>query len=143
MAADARLILLESTIFGRTAMGRERQGRAVSRFLAGAPGGPADLRRGKCGWRIPIAQTLTRGAVAGGAHGLRHLPDRHPPMPRSGWRRPAACLAEVPCPCGVSALDGFLVARFFSAMTRRPCAGALIRFVEAMRGQIMPRSWMI
>ena len=140
MAADARLILLESTIFGRTAMGES-----------------VNAGRFRDSWRVrragrlifaeevrledPIAQTLARGAVAGGAHAfatcLIVAPDAEARLEEA-----RACLAEAPCPCGVSALDGFLVARFLSH-DAQALRGALIRFVEAMRARAMPRSWMI
>ncbi|HMB09940.1 urease accessory protein UreD [Saliniramus sp.] len=140
MAADARLILLESTIFGRTAMGES-----------------VNAGRFRDSWRIrragrlifaeevrledTIAQTLARGAVAGGAHAfatcLIVAPDAEARLEEA-----RALLVDAPSTCGISALDGFLVARFLSH-DAQALRGTLIRFVEAMRGHAMPRSWMI
>ena len=140
MAADARLILLESTIFGRTAMGESvKAGRFRDSWRVRRAGRLIFAEEVRL--EDPITQTLTRGAVAGGAHAFASClivtPDAEARLEEA-----RACLAEAPCPCGVSALDGFLVARFLSH-DAQALRGALIRFVEAMRGQIMPRSWMI
>ncbi len=140
MAADARLILVESTIFGRTAMGeRVESGRFRDSWRVRRAGRLVFAEEVRL--EGPIAQTLARGAVAGGAHAfatcLIIAPDAEARLEEA-----RAHLDNAPCPCGVSALDGLLVARFLSD-DAQALRAALIRFVEGMRAQKMPRSWMI
>jgi urease accessory protein len=140
MAADARLILLESTIFGRTAMGETvTNGRFRDSWRVRRAGRLIFAEEVRL--EDPIAQMLARGAVAGGAHAfatcLIVAPDAEARLEEA-----RTYLAEAPCPCGVSALDGYLVARFLSD-DAQALRGALIRFIEAMRARAMPRSWMI
>lgn len=138
MAEDAALTLVESTIFGRLAMG-ERVERGEFRD----------------GWRIrrggrlvfaedvrlegAIAETLSRRPVAAGATALAtFLHVEHGAERRADEAREhlVGAVAE----CGVSAFEGMLVTRFLSPDPQALRAD-LARFVARFRGAPLPRSW--
>ncbi len=138
MAADASLTLVESTVFGRIAMGE-----------AVTSGAFADRWRIRRGGRLVFAEDvrlegdidaiLARRATGDGARALAtflHIaPDAEACLDGARF-----ALEGARCECGVSAFDGMLVARFLSADPRTLRAD-LVRFIERFRGTPMPRSW--
>ena len=138
LAPDARLLLFEAVVLGRTARGeRLRAGRL------------ADTWRLRRGGRLVLAEALRlegdiaarldRPAVAAGAGALATLvlaaPDAEGQLDRA-----RDLLADAPCETGVSAWNGLLVARFLApdgARLRR----AAVPLIEGLRGRAMPRVW--
>lgn len=137
MAADATLLLVESTVFGRAAMDE-----------AGETGSFRDRWRTRRDGRLvfavdgrlegPIATALARPAVANGGRAVATClvvaPDAEARLEeaRTGLEGAAS-------ECGASAYDGMLVARFLSPEPKSLRAD-LIRYVESLRGPL-PRSW--
>ncbi|HEX2555604.1 MAG TPA: urease accessory protein UreD [Microvirga sp.] len=138
VAPDAALTLLESVVFGRLARGeaveegvfRDRWRVRRSGRLALAEDVLLDGR---------IAETLKRPAAANGARALATF--LHVGPDAEARLEPArAALENACCECGVTAFDGMLLARFLAADPQGLRAD-LARFVEAFRGEPMPRSW--
>jgi urease accessory protein len=138
MAPDAALTLVESTVFGRLAMG-ERIGEGAFR----------DSWRVRRGGRLvfaeevrlegPVDALLARRAVAGGGRAVATV--LHVAPGAEGRRDEArAALDGAASECGVSAWDGILLARFLSPDPQALRAD-LARFVTRLRGAPMPRSW--
>jgi urease accessory protein len=138
MAADAKLIACESVYFGRTAMGEVLDA-----------GSFRDSWRVRQGGRLIFADnvrldglinaTLAAKAVADGARAAATVivVDRAVTGQLEDAR---AALVESGCACGVSDLGGLLVARFLgpdAAVLR----AALARFLMALSGAPLPRSW--
>lgn len=138
MADTARLLMVESVVFGRLAMGE----RAVSGLLR-------DVWRIRRGGRLvlaeevrldgAIADILDRPACGGGARALATVllvaPDAEARVEEA-----RALLADATCECGAGALDGMLVARFVGRDPQSLRAD-LARFLEGLRGRALPRSW--
>lgn len=138
MAGDAALTLCESVVFGRVAMGEVVQEGAFRDRWRVRRGGrlifAEDVRLD-----APIAATLARSAVAGGARAFATvLHVAHDAAAKRDAVR--AALVGAACECGVSAWSGMLVARFLGD-DPRALRGDLCRFLETLRGQPMPRSW--
>jgi urease accessory protein len=138
MAADATLLACESVYFGRVAMGELLD--------AGAFRDSWRIRRGG---RLVFAENvrleglinldLAQIAVANGARALATvLLVQHDAAKRLDEAR--AALEGANCACGVSALDGLLVARFLGADAARLRAD-LAGFLRNIRGAALPRSW--
>ncbi len=138
IAADATLIACESVYFGRFAMGEILE-RASLR----------DRWRIRRGGRLIFAEdvkldglvnlALQRKAVAAGARATATVLMVSPDAPgRVEGAREA--LADAVSECGVTGLDGMLIARFLS-----PDAAALradlARFMIHLTGAPLPRSW--
>ncbi|HMN72902.1 MAG TPA: urease accessory protein UreD [Rhodoblastus sp.] len=137
MAADATLVACESVVFGRQAMGetcvagdfrdRWRVRRAGKLIFA------EDARL------AAPAALLERPAIGGGARALATLlhvaPDA---LARLDECR--AALADSECESGVSALDGFLVARLLSPSPEN-LRLAILRLFSRLLGRAAPRVW--
>jgi urease accessory protein len=138
MGGDATLMLLESVVFGRAAMGE-------------TPGEGAFRDR----WRVrrdgrlvfaedvrlegAIGETLRRKAAGAGARALATFlyvaPDAE-----ARREQARAALQDACSECGASAWSGMLIARFMS-QDAQALRSDLLRFVERFRGIKMPRSW--
>jgi urease accessory protein len=138
MAADASLLMVESLVIGRAAMGEVvRSGLLLDRWR---------IRRGG---RLVFAEDvrldgaldrhLARRAVAGGARALATVLHVAPDA-ESRAEEARALLAGADSECGASAFDGMLVARFLS-FDPQALRADLSRFIEGLRGTAMPRSW--
>ncbi|MFO1117064.1 MAG: urease accessory protein UreD [Beijerinckiaceae bacterium] len=138
MAADARLVLCESVVFGRLAMGEQcregafrdrwrirRAGRLVFAEDMRLEGAPADL--------------LDRPAVGGGARALATLLVVAPDA--AGWLE--ACRAtpvDPDCELSASAFDGMLVARMATPSPDR-LRTAILDLHTRLLGRAAPRVW--
>ena len=137
-AADARLLLCEATVFGRTARGEEvRDGFLEDRWRIRRAGRliHADTLR----LDGEIARLLDRPAVGGGARALATViyvaPDAE-----SRLEQARDLLAASACVAGASAWNGLLAVRFLArdaAELRRHAAA----FLEGFRGCRLPRVW--
>jgi urease accessory protein len=138
LAPAAELTLVESVVFGRAAMGeivatgsfrdRWRIRRGGSLVFA------EDVRL-----EGPLQERLGQAALGGGARALAtvlHVSDEA----EARREEARAALASASSECGLSALNGMLVARFRSPAPQALRAD-LIRFLERFRGAPMPRSW--
>lgn len=138
LAADARLLLFEAVVFGRTARGEEvTEGFFEDRWRIRRDGRlvHADTLR----LEGPVAGLLDRPAVGGGARALATLlymaPDAETRLDES-----RALLEGCACMAGASAWNGLLAVRFLArdgAELRR----AAIRCLEGLRGGPLPRVW--
>jgi urease accessory protein len=138
MAPDAALTLVESTVFGRLAMGeRIREGafRDSWRIRRGGRLVFADEVR----LEGPVDALLARRGVARGGRAVATI--LHVAPDAEGRREDArAALDGAASECGVSAWDGILLARFLSPDPQALRAD-VARFVTRLRGAPMPRSW--
>jgi urease accessory protein len=138
MAGDATLTLVESTIFGRTAMGEaltqaafrdrwriRRDGRLV---LA------EDVRLDG-----DVAARLARPAVGAGARAIATLVHVAPDA-EARLEALREILSNAASECGASAWNGLLVARFLHTDAAALRAD-LARILQAFRGARLPRSW--
>ena len=138
LKADASLTILESTVFGRTAMGEavecgfchdrwriRRDGRLVF---------AEDLRLGE-----HPAKLLASKASGDGARALATLLHVGPDA-EMRIEEVRGILAGARSECGASAWNGMLLVRF---VCRDPqlLRYDLVRFIETFRGSPMPRSW--
>lgn len=140
MASDARLALVESVVFGREAMGE-----SVTR------GSFRDSWRVRRDGRLifadevrldgDIAGLMARGAIGEGARALATClfvsPDAEALIEPG-----RAALADASCSCGATAFDGMLLARFLGR-DAQALRSDLVRFLERLRGEPVPRSWKI
>jgi urease accessory protein len=138
IAPDARLLLFEAIVFGRTARGEEvRQGFLEDRWRIRRDGRLvyADTLR----LDGPVADLLDRPAIAGGARALATmLYVAADAESRLGEAR--SLLEGSICQAGASAWNGLLVIRFLGrngAELRRDAA----RVLEKFRGCALPRVW--
>jgi urease accessory protein len=138
LSADASLILVESVVFGRLAMGeRVRTGQFRDRWRIRRDGRlvfAEDVRLDGA-----VAETLARSAVANDARALATALHVAPDAERLAHDA-RDLLAGASCECGLTAFDGMVLARFLSADPQALRAD-LVRFVEALRREPMPRSW--
>ena len=138
MADDASLIACESLYFGRTAMEESLQAGLLR-----------DRWRIRRGGRLAFAddvrleglinQQLAQKAVADGGHAVATIVCIQPDAER-GLDRVRALLPEAPCPCGVTALPGMLVARAVAgdaADLRR----FIVTIITYLTGRALPRVW--
>ena len=138
VAGDAELTILESTVFGRTAMGEvvdagtlhdrwrvRRDGRLVF---------AEDVRLGS----DPTEQ-LSHGASG---HGARALATILHVAPNAEMRidEVRSIIRDARTECGASAWDGMLLVRFV-ARDAQALRSDLVMFMQAFRGVPMPRSW--
>jgi urease accessory protein len=138
VAADARLLLVEAVVFGRTARGEEvSEGFFEDRWRTRRHGrlAYADTLR----LHGPLASLLDRPAIGGGARGLATLlyvaPDAEARLDET-----RSILATGTCMAGASAWNSLLAVRFLAqdgAELRRNVA----RFLERFRGCALPRVW--
>ena len=138
VSGSARLLLVESTVFGRTA-----------RAEVLATGAFRDRWRIRRDGRLILAEsvclegaigcTLARPAVAGGANAVATV---LLVAPDAESRRDDAreALAGAGSECGVTAWNGMLLARFLSH-DGAPLRADLARFLHHLRGRPLPRSW--
>ena len=107
IAADARLLIVESLVLGRTEMGERDISASFSRSLADQSRRPVGLCR-----RLPLRRMPARGPAALGERaGLRDAFFWSRLTRRSIWRRCAKRLGDG---AGVSAWHGKLVARLLA-----------------------------
>lgn len=137
MAADARLVACESVIFGRQAMGEScDNGNFRDRWRI--------RRAGKLIFaedtRLDApASLLARPALGGGARALATLVFVAPDAP-ARLDDCRAALADAACESGVSALDGFLVARLVSSSPEN-LRLAILSLFSRLIGRAAPRVW--
>lgn len=138
MAADATLLLVESLVFGRLAMGEVfGTGELHDRWRIRRDGALAfaeDLRIAG-----DAAALMRRPALGGGARAAATLlliaPDAEARLPAV-----RAVLAAVPCPGGASAWNGLLLVRLLSP-SPADMRAAIITLLAALRGRAAPRVW--
>jgi urease accessory protein len=138
VTADARLLLFESVVFGRTARGEDvSEGFFEDRWRIRRDGRLvyADTLR----LDGPVSASLDRAPIAGGARALATLlyvaPDAESRIDEA-----RSLLMGSACLSGASAWNGLLAVRFL------PRSGAELRrdaiaFLEGFRGCAMPRVW--
>lgn len=146
VAADARLLLVESTVFGRSAMGeivrhceladRWRIRRAGSLVYADT------LKIGGLGFpdRLGSVETILKGAATGaGATAVATIllvaPDAE-----AALEPMRAALEAIASEAGASAWNGMLVARLISP-SARDLRRDLVAVLERFRGRDLPRPW--
>ena len=138
MAGDAALMLLESVVFGRVAMGETAgEGAFRDRWRIRRDGRlvfAEDVRL-----EGAIGETLRRKAAGAGARALATFLYV---APDAEARREQArgALQDASSECGASAWSGMLIARFIS-QDAQALRSDLVRFLERFRGKEMPRSW--
>jgi urease accessory protein len=137
LAADARLLVFESVVFGRRAFGEEvASGLFEDRWRIRRTGRVvyADTLR----LSGPIARLLDCPAIAAGARALATLlyvaPDAEARLEEA-----RGLLSGSTCASGCSAWNGVLAVRFLAQDVAALRASA-IRFLEAFRGPL-PRVW--
>jgi len=139
MAADSRLLLIESLVFGRRAMGESR----ISGFVCDS-------------WRIrrdgklifaeefrldgDLASVLDRPACGGGARACATLLYVAPGAESRLEALRAALLSQPGCEAGASAWDGMLTARL-TASAPEDLRAALRTAMLFLRGAGVPRVW--
>lgn len=138
MDESASLVIAETTIFGRLAMG-ETPGRGLF----------ADrrrIRRSGCLVQAeetflegPIGRLLGRPAIGGGARAVANVL-LVSPLAEDRLDAARSALAHAPCECGTSAWNGMLVARFL-ASDPADLRAALVRFLLALTQEDLPRLW--
>ncbi|UDL93846.1 urease accessory protein UreD [Lichenihabitans sp. PAMC28606] len=137
IAADASLTLIESVMFGRTAM-REVVDRGLCRDRWRIRRAGRLVFADEIRLDAPVAQLLSP-ASGGGAHALATVlhvaPDAEDRLDQA-----RALLEETRSEAGASAWNGMLLIRFV-ARDAQVLRSDLVRFVEAFRGSPMPRSW--
>jgi urease accessory protein len=138
LAADARLLLFEPVVFGRTARGEEvRDGFFEDRWRIRRDGQlvHADTLR----LAGPIAALLDRPTVAGGGRALATLVHvATDAVDRLEEAR--ALLTGCACSVGASAWNGLLAVRFLARDGAELRRGAT-RFIEGFLGCPLPRVW--
>jgi urease accessory protein len=140
MAHDGSLILAESLVFGRLAMGETvAAGSFRDRWRIRRDGRLVFAEDVVLGDRIQ--EVLARPAVANGGRAVATFLHVGPDAERR-LEHARSLLQQTSCESGASAFRGMVVARFLSA---DPLAlrTALAGFVAGYRGQPMPRSWQI
>ena len=138
MAADARLLFVESAVFGRRAMGESvESGLLHDRWRirrAGRLVFAEDLKLDGA-----VSATLARPACGGGARALATVllisPDADARVDDA-----RVALADARIECAAGGFDGILIARFLAPDPQRLRAD-LARFLERLRGAPLPRSW--
>ena len=138
MAANARLMLCESVVFGRLAMGEQcHMGAFRDRWRIFRDGRlifADDVRLD-----LAPAALLDRPAIGAGARALASLlfvaPDAESRLDDC-----RAALAEVDCDAGASAMNGFLVVRMAS-LSPEILRGAILRLFSRLLGRALPRVW--
>ena len=138
MAGDATLMLMESTVFGRLAMGEQlRLGRFTDNWRVRRDGQLvlAEALR----LEGPVADLLDRPALGQGARAVAGFliiaPDAGA---RLGEVR--ALLADATFPHGVSAWNTMLLARL-AAPSPEALRAAIVRLLSGLRGRSAPRVW--
>jgi urease accessory protein len=138
LAQDASLLLAESLVLGRAAMGEVvRAGSFRDRWRIRRGGRlvfAEDVRL-----TAPIDALLARRTTGAGARAMATI--LHVAPDAEGRAEEArAMLGDARSEWGVSAFDGMLVARFLSPDPQALRAD-LARFAECYRGKPVPRSW--
>ena len=137
LAPDARLIAVETLVFGRTLMGETvRQARLHDAIRLHRGG--ALLWHDAVRLDGPVQAVLDRAAVAGGGRAIATLLLAAPDA--ADWLDPLRA-ALTPFEAGASALDGLLVARVVAR--DGACArAAIVAGLAALRaGRPLPRVW--
>jgi urease accessory protein len=134
----ARLLAVEAIVLGRTAMGETARSIALSDSWRIRRGGKPVFADGIRLEGDSVA-TLAAGATGNGAAAIATLvfvaPDAEASLDTA-----RAALASTTGECGASAWNGMLVARLIGPIGQS-LRTDLIRLVEALRGQPMPRVW--
>lgn len=138
LAADASLLMVESLVFGRIAMGEtvltgslhdrwrvRREGRLIF---------AEDLRM-----QGPIANLLDRPAVGAGARALATILFVAPEA-EARLEEVRAALASTPAESGASAWNGMLTVRALSPSPDRLRA-TIVTALQVLRGRAAPRVW--
>ena len=138
LAADARLLLCEAAVFGRSAHGEDlREGFFEDRWRIRRDGKfvYADTLR----FAGPVAGLLARPAVAGGARALATVlyvaPDAESRLDEA-----RSLVAASACAAGASGWNGFLAVRFLARDAAELRRG-VVAFLESFRGCRLPRVW--
>lgn len=138
MAGDAELVLCESMIFGRTAMGETvRTGLLRDRWRVRRDG--RLIFADDVHLAGPVADIMADPAIAGGAHALATMVLVAPDA-AARLERVRIALADAPCEAGASAMDGMLIARLIAhdALSLR---NTLAHLLIACRNASMPKAW--
>jgi urease accessory protein len=138
LAGDARLLMFEAVVFGRTARGEDvRQGLLEDRWRIRRAGRlvHADALR----LSGPIASLLDRPAIAGGGRAVATLVYVAPDA-ESRLAEARALLEGSLAAAGASAWNGLLAVRFLAAKPSDLRRDA-VRFLEGFRGVPLPRVW--
>lgn len=138
MAADARLLLVESAVFGRLAMGETvRHGLLHDRWRIRRDGRlvfAEDLRL-----EGDVSGILARRASGAGARALATVllvsPDAEARVDEA-----RAALGDARVECAAGGFDGMLVTRFLSP-DPQALRGDLARYLARLSGRPLPRSW--
>ncbi len=138
MAGDATLLLVESLVFGRLAMGETfGSGTLRDRWRVRRDG--ALLFAEELLLEGDAAGLMERPALGGGARAAATLllvaPDAEARLPAA-----REALAGTPCPGGASAWNGLLLARLLSPSPALMRA-AIIGLLAGLRGRAAPRVW--
>ena len=138
LAADARLLLFESVVFGRTARDEEvREGFFEDRWRIRREGRLAyadNLRL-----EGPIAGLLDRPAIANGGRALATCVYMAPDA-QGSLDKARGLLEKAGCSAGASAWNGLLAVRFLARSGAELRSGT-IAFLEGFRGCGLPRVW--
>ena len=138
MAQDASLMLLESVVFGRLAMGEElRHGRFTDRWRV-RRGGRLVLAEAV---RLdgPVRDLLDRPALGQGARAVAAFLIIAPNA-EARLDDVRALLADAPFPHGVSAFNKMLLARL-AAPSPEALRNAIVKLLSGLRGRAAPRVW--
>jgi urease accessory protein len=138
MAADARLLVAESVVFGRSAMGEiVRTGGFHDRWRIRRDGRlvfAEDVRLDG-----PVHAVLARPAIGAGARAVATIllvsPDAE-----SQVQAAREIIGDAPCEAGIGALHGILIARLLgpdAAVLRE----TLTLLITRLRGHPLPRAW--
>ncbi|MDR3372438.1 MAG: urease accessory protein UreD [Ancalomicrobiaceae bacterium] len=140
--ASAELLMVETTVFGRAAMGETvRNCRFIDRWRIRRAGRLiyADtFRIGRDGWDDP-SRVLAGSATGSGASALSTIllvaPDAEARL--ADMR---AALADIGSEAGASAWNGLMIARIVSR-SPRDLRRDLVSLLERFRGRLLPRPW--
>ena len=137
MAADARLIACESVVFGRQAMGESCvNGDFRDRWRVRRAGKLIFAEDTKL---VAPAALLARPAIGAGARAVATFVHVAPEAP-ARLEDCRVALADADCEWGVSALDGFLVARLVSPSPEKMRL-AILKLFSCLLGRAAPRVW--
>ena len=138
MAEDASLILLESVVFGRLAMGEEmRHGRFTDRWRVRRGGRLALAENVRLDG--PVRALLDCPALGQGARAVASFLIIAP-QAEARLDEVRALLADVAFPHGASAWNKMLLARL-AAPSPEALRAVIVRLLAGLRGRAAPRVW--
>ena len=138
MAPSARLLAVESIVFGRAAMGEVTRDVTLRDSWRIRRGGRLVFADG-LSFDGDAATTLAGTATGNGAQALATVV-LVAPEAESAIDRARAALIDMHGEAGVSAWNGMLVARLI-APSGQALRADVIRLIETLRGRAMPRVW--